>query len=73
MKAPFSYFGGKSRAVDLVWHAFGAECLNYVEPFFGSGSMQKSRAGGYGARALQSVTDGALAMVRGGWMNRALS
>ena len=41
MKAPFSYFGGKSRAVDLVWHAFGAECLNYVEPFFGSGAMKE--------------------------------
>ena len=39
MKAQFPYFGGKSRAVDLVWHAFGAECLNYVEPFFGSGAM----------------------------------
>ena len=39
MKAPLHYFGGKSRAVDLVWHAFGAECRNYVEPFFGSGAM----------------------------------
>lgn len=39
LKAPYPYFGGKSRAVELVWHAFGTECRNYVEPFFGSGAM----------------------------------
>ena len=39
LTAPFTYFGGKRLAVDLVWHAFGIECRNYVEPFFGSGAM----------------------------------
>ena len=39
LTAPFTYFGGKRRAVDLVWHALGIECRNYVEPFFGSGAM----------------------------------
>jgi site-specific DNA-adenine methylase len=32
--APFPYFGGKSRAADRVWQAFG-EVENYVEPFAG--------------------------------------
>ena len=39
LTAPFPYFGGKRLAVDLVWHALGIECRNYVEPFFGSGAM----------------------------------
>lgn len=36
--APFPYFGGKSRAADQVWQAFG-EVENYVEPFAGSAAM----------------------------------
>jgi len=36
--APFPYFGGKSRAADQVWQAFG-EVDNYVEPFAGSAAM----------------------------------
>jgi hypothetical protein len=35
MKAPFPWFGGKSRAADLVWRYFG-DVPNYVEPFAGS-------------------------------------
>ena len=35
LRAPFPYFGGKSRAASLVWERFGA-CVNYVEPFAGS-------------------------------------
>lgn len=34
-KAPFPYFGGKSRVVDQVWQRFG-DVANYVEPFAGS-------------------------------------
>ena len=34
-KAPFPWFGGKSRVADLVWRAFG-DVPNYVEPFAGS-------------------------------------
>ncbi len=38
LKAPFPWFGGKSRAVDAVWGAFGeVDC--YVEPFAGSAAM----------------------------------
>lgn len=35
LKAPFPWFGGKSRVADVVWRAFG-EVKNYVEPFAGS-------------------------------------
>jgi hypothetical protein len=35
VKAPFPWFGGKSRAADLIWSRFG-DCKNYVEPFAGS-------------------------------------
>ncbi|RTL06500.1 MAG: DNA adenine methylase [Acidimicrobiia bacterium] len=38
LKTPFPYFGGKSRAADLVWSRFG-QVVNYVEPFFGSGAV----------------------------------
>ncbi len=35
LKAPFPWFGGKSRVADLVWSRFG-DVSNYVEPFAGS-------------------------------------
>jgi DNA adenine methylase len=35
MKAPFPWFGGKSRAASLVWERLG-DVSNYVEPFAGS-------------------------------------
>lgn len=35
LKAPFPWFGGKSRAADLIWARFGP-VRNYVEPFAGS-------------------------------------
>lgn len=35
MRAPFPWFGGKSRAADLIWDRFG-NVPNYVEPFAGS-------------------------------------
>jgi hypothetical protein len=35
VRAPFPWFGGKSRAAPLVWQAFG-DVANYVEPFAGS-------------------------------------
>ena len=42
MKAPFPWFGGKSRVADLVWDRFG-NVQNYVEPFFGSGAVLLDR------------------------------
>lgn len=35
LRAPFPWFGGKSRAAHLVWAGFG-DVANYVEPFAGS-------------------------------------
>lgn len=35
LKAPFPYFGGKSRVAEEVWRRFG-DVGNYVEPFAGS-------------------------------------
>lgn len=35
LKAPFPWFGGKSRAADLIWSRLG-DVSNYVEPFAGS-------------------------------------
>jgi DNA adenine methylase len=35
LRAPFPWFGGKSRAAPLIWEAFG-DVANYVEPFAGS-------------------------------------
>ena len=42
LKAPFPYFGGKSRIAPQVWARLG-DCPNYVEPFFGSGAMLFAR------------------------------
>jgi DNA adenine methylase len=41
-KAPFPWFGGKSRVAHLVWDRFG-NVPNYVEPFFGSGAVLLER------------------------------
>lgn len=38
LKAPFPWFGGKSRVAPIVWERFG-KVDNYVEPFFGSGAV----------------------------------
>ncbi len=35
LRAPFPYFGGKSRIASVVWERFG-DVPNYVEPFAGS-------------------------------------
>ena len=35
MKAPFPYFGGKSRISSQVWERFG-DVARYIEPFAGS-------------------------------------
>jgi DNA adenine methylase len=42
LKAPFPWFGGKSRVSSLVWDRFG-NVTNYVEPFFGSGAVLLGR------------------------------
>src|ERR1035438_10787548 len=42
LKAPFPWFGGKSRVADIVWDRFG-DVPNYCEPFFGSGAVFLNR------------------------------
>lgn len=42
LKAPFPYFGGKSRAAHLIWPRLG-NVPNYVEAFFGSGAVLLNR------------------------------
>src|SRR5579875_3678483 len=47
MKAPFPWFGGKSRVAPLVWERLGNP-PNYVEPFAGSLAVLLLRPGGAG-------------------------
>jgi len=42
LKAPFPWFGGKSKVAHLVWDRFG-DVPNYCEPFFGSGAVLLNR------------------------------
>lgn len=42
LRAPFPWFGGKSRVAHVVWESFG-DVANYVEPFFGSGAVLLGR------------------------------
>lgn len=42
LKAPFPWFGGKSRIAAEVWRRLG-DTPNYVEPFFGSGAVLLGR------------------------------
>ena len=54
LRAPFPWFGGKSRVAPLVWKRFG-KVANYVEPFFGSGAVLLGRPGG--AAGTETVND----------------
>lgn len=36
LKAPFPWFGSKSKVAKVIWEYFGADIPNYVEPFAGS-------------------------------------
>lgn len=55
LKAPFSYFGGKSLIASTVWEALG-NVKNYIEPFFGSGAVLLARPGGW-TSGLETVND----------------
>jgi hypothetical protein len=53
LKAPFPWFGGKSRVADVVWRAFG-DVDNYVEPFAGSLAVLLGR---HGTPSVETVND----------------
>lgn len=42
LKAPFPWFGGKSKAAPVVWELLG-DTDHYIEPFFGSGAVLLNR------------------------------
>ena len=42
LKAPFPYFGGKTKITNIVWQALGNPKM-YIEPFFGSGVVLLNR------------------------------
>ena len=52
LKAPFPYFGGKSRVAEYIWQRFG-KVDNFVEPFFGSGAVLLGAPG----KQLETVND----------------
>ncbi|MBK9580316.1 MAG: DNA adenine methylase [Fibrobacteres bacterium] len=60
-KAPFPWFGGKSKAADLIWSRFGTDCGNYVEPFFGSGAVWLARPKEFSGWATVNDLDGNVA------------
>lgn len=55
IKAPFVWFGGKSRQAETVWRYFGADVSNYVEPFAGTIAVLLGRPGGAGK--LETIND----------------
>lgn len=62
IKSPFPYFGGKSKAKDLIWAYFGAkDCGNYCEPFFGSGAVYINRPEEFKGWAVINDLDGNVA------------
>jgi site-specific DNA-adenine methylase len=61
LKAPFPYFGGKSKVADTIWGLLGADVTNYVEPFAGSLAVLLNRPGGAGKVETVNDYDGLLA------------
>lgn len=56
MKAPFPYFGGKSKVAPIVWDALG-QPKHYIEPFFGSGAVLLNRPRYDPAKHIETVND----------------
>jgi hypothetical protein len=42
-RAPFPWFGGKSKAAELIWSRLGHDIGSYVEPFLGSCAVYLNR------------------------------
>ena len=61
MKTPFPWFGGKSRAANLIWSRLGSEIGNYVEPFLGSAAVWLNRPNQFDGWAALNDKDGNIA------------
>lgn len=55
LRAPFPYFGGKSRVAEVVWCGLGPNVPNYVSPFCGSIAVELLRPGGAGK--IETIND----------------
>ena len=62
MKAPFPYFGGKSRISSQVWERFG-DVARYIEPFAGSLAVLLDRPSPFNGREIVNDSDGLLVNV----------
>lgn len=60
IKAPFPYFGAKSKIADIIWQFLGTNIINYVEPFAGSCAVLLAR-GDIGKTETVNDYDGLLA------------
>jgi len=60
LRAPFPYFGGKSRIAHLVWQALGDPRV-YIEPFLGSAAVLLARPPSAHHREIVNDKDGYLA------------
>lgn len=54
LKAPFPWFGGKSRVADQIWERFGP-VTRYVEPFCGSAACLWARPDPQGAEIINDM------------------
>ena len=62
IRAPFPYFGGKSRAAPAVWERLG-NVARYVEPFAGSLAVLLARPRPFSGREFVNDSDGLLVNV----------
>lgn len=60
LRSPYPWQGGKSRVAEQAWAGLGPDCVNYIEPFFGSGAMLLLRPGGPGKIETVNDLDGAI-------------
>ncbi len=56
LKIPFPWFGGKSRAADLIWERFG-NVASYIEPFAGSLAVLLARPYITGLMGHETIND----------------
>ena len=59
VKAPFPYFGGKSRVAEAVWQRLGSPA-RYIEPFAGSLAVLLARPRPFAGREIVNDSDGLL-------------